>query len=125
MRLLDPALRRSAYSIGRTSPAWTAHRRAPCETAIRYNRYGCFGILQRGDECGIFFCVQRGARRFRRIPSVVNAVKCAVVSNPQAGGPNMRDSKLSRRDMLRASTVLAAGAVLAEPLVVSMPQPTP
>src|SRR5215467_934389 len=90
MRLLDPALRRSAYSIGRTSPAWTAHRRAPCETAIRYNRYGCFGILQRGDECGIFFCVQRGARRFRRIPSVVNAVKCAVVSNPQAGGPNMR-----------------------------------
>src|SRR5262249_6171733 len=28
----------------------------------------------------------------------------------------MRDSKLSRRDMLRAPTVLAAGAVFAEPL---------
>src|SRR5215813_10878348 len=28
----------------------------------------------------------------------------------------MQDSKLSRRDMLRASTVLAAGAVFAEPI---------
>jgi hypothetical protein len=37
----------------------------------------------------------------------------------------MRDSKLSRRDMLRASTVLAAGAVFAEPLVAAAPEPTP
>src|SRR5262245_11322323 len=49
MWLLDPALRRSAYSIGRTSLAWTAHRRAPCEKAIRCNRYSCFGTPQRGD----------------------------------------------------------------------------
>src|SRR6516165_11087124 len=40
-------------------------------------------------------------------------------------GPNMRDSKLSRRDMLRASTVLAAGAVFAEPLAATAPEPTP
>ena len=37
----------------------------------------------------------------------------------------MRDSKLSRRDMLRASTVLAAGAVFAEPLAAAAPEPTP
>jgi len=37
----------------------------------------------------------------------------------------MRDSKLSRRDMLRASTVLAAGAVFAEPLAATAPEPTP
>ena len=35
----------------------------------------------------------------------------------------MRDSKLSRRDMLRASTVLAAGAVFAEPLAAAAPEP--
>ena len=37
----------------------------------------------------------------------------------------MRDSKLSRRDVLRASTVLAAGTVFAEPLVAAAPEPTP
>ena len=37
----------------------------------------------------------------------------------------MRKSKLSRRDMLRASTVLAAGAVFAEPLAAATPEPTP
>src|SRR6516164_11079267 len=37
----------------------------------------------------------------------------------------MRDSKLSRRDMLRASTALAAGAVFAEPLAAAAPEPTP
>src|SRR5262249_48677066 len=37
----------------------------------------------------------------------------------------MRDSKLSRRDVLRASTVLAAGAVFAEPLAAAAPEPTP
>ena len=37
----------------------------------------------------------------------------------------MRDSRLSRRDMLRASTVLAAGAVFAEPLAATAPEPTP
>src|SRR5215472_13668958 len=45
--------------------------------------------------------------------------------NPQAAGPNMRDSKLSRRDMLKATTVLAAGAVFAEPLAAAAPEPTP
>src|SRR5215472_18736660 len=45
--------------------------------------------------------------------------------NPQAAGPNMRDSKLSRRDMLRATTVLTAGAVFAEPLAAAAPEPTP
>ena len=35
MRLLDPTLRRSAYSIGRTSVARTARGRSPCEKAIR------------------------------------------------------------------------------------------
>jgi len=49
--------------------------------AIRCNRYGCFGTLQGGDGCGILFCIERGARRFRRIPSVVNAVKYAVAFN--------------------------------------------
>jgi len=81
--------------------------------------------LQRGDGCGILFCIQRGARRGRRIPSVVNVVKCALASNPKAAGPNMRDSRLSRRDMLKASTVLAAGAVFAEPLAAAAPEPTP
>jgi iron(III) transport system substrate-binding protein len=37
----------------------------------------------------------------------------------------MRDSKLSRRDMLRASTALAASAVFAEPLAAAAPEPTP
>ena len=37
----------------------------------------------------------------------------------------MRDSKLSRRDMLRAPTVLAAGAIFAEPLAAAVPEPTP
>jgi len=37
----------------------------------------------------------------------------------------MRDSRLSRRDMLKASTVLAAGAVFAEPLAAAAPEPTP
>ena len=37
----------------------------------------------------------------------------------------MRDSKLSRRDLLRASTALAAGAVFAEPLAAAAPEPTP
>jgi len=37
----------------------------------------------------------------------------------------MRDGKLSRRDMLTASTVLAAGAVFAEPLAAAAPEPTP
>src|SRR5262245_48541503 len=37
----------------------------------------------------------------------------------------MQDSKLSRRDMLRASTVLAAGSVFAEPLAAAAPEPTP
>jgi len=36
----------------------------------------------------------------------------------------MQDSKLSRRDMLRASTVLAA-SVFAEPLAAAAPEPTP
>src|SRR5262249_25209822 len=40
------------------------------------------------------------------------------------GGPNMQDSKLSRRDMLRASTALAA-SVFAEPLAAAAPEPTP
>src|SRR5262245_56482496 len=43
---------------------------------------------------------------------------CGRIQSTGAG-PNMRDSKLSRRDMLRASTVLAAGAVFAAP------EPTP
>src|SRR5262249_24949316 len=73
----------------------------------------------------MLFCIQRDARRFRRIPSVVKAVKCAVESNPQAAGPNMRDSKLPSRDMLTASTVLAAGAVFAQPLSAAAPEPTP
>jgi iron(III) transport system substrate-binding protein len=67
--------------------------------------------LRHGDGCGIFFCIHRGTRRFRRIS--------------QYGEPNMRDSKLSRRDMLTASTVLAAGAVFAEPLAATAPEPTP
>src|SRR5262249_17918284 len=92
---------------------------------IACDRYSCFGALQRSDGCGMLFCIQRDARRFRRIPIVVKAVKCAVASNPQAAGPNMRDSKLSRRDMLRASTVLAAGAVFAQPLAAAAPEPTP
>src|SRR5215469_16461428 len=37
----------------------------------------------------------------------------------------MRDSKLCRRDVLRASTVLAAGAVFAEPLAAAAPELTP
>jgi iron(III) transport system substrate-binding protein len=37
----------------------------------------------------------------------------------------MRDSKLSRRDMLRASTVLAASVAFAEPLAAAAPEPTP
>ena len=37
----------------------------------------------------------------------------------------MRDSKLSRRDMLRATTVLTTGAVFAEPLAAAAPEPTP
>jgi iron(III) transport system substrate-binding protein len=37
----------------------------------------------------------------------------------------MRVSKLSRRDMLKASTVLAAGVVFAEPLTAAVPEPTP
>ena len=37
----------------------------------------------------------------------------------------MRDSKLSRRDLLRAPTVLAAGAIFAEPLAAAVPEPTP
>jgi len=37
----------------------------------------------------------------------------------------MRDSKLSRRDLLKTSTVLAAGAVFAEPLTAAAPEPTP
>jgi iron(III) transport system substrate-binding protein len=37
----------------------------------------------------------------------------------------MRNTKLSRRDMLKASTVLAAGAVFAEPLRAAAPEPTP
>jgi iron(III) transport system substrate-binding protein len=37
----------------------------------------------------------------------------------------MRDNKLSRRDMFRASAVLAAGAVFAEPLAAAAPEPTP
>jgi iron(III) transport system substrate-binding protein len=37
----------------------------------------------------------------------------------------MRDGKLSRRDMLKASTMLAAGAVFAEPLTAAAPEPTP
>src|SRR5262247_3666797 len=37
----------------------------------------------------------------------------------------MRDSSLSRRDMLKASTVLAAGAPFAEPLAAAAPEPTP
>src|SRR5499427_3567193 len=37
----------------------------------------------------------------------------------------MRDSKLSRRDMLRASTALAAGAAFAQPLAAAAPEPTP
>src|SRR5215472_2096015 len=37
----------------------------------------------------------------------------------------MRDSSLSRRDMLKASTVLAAGAAFAEPLAAAAPEPTP
>src|SRR5262249_25786934 len=83
------------------------------------------GELQRGDGCGIVsaFNVARGGALAE--PSVVNAVKCAVASNPLTGGPNMRDSKLSRRDMLRASTALAAGAVFAEPLTAAAPAPTP
>jgi len=36
----------------------------------------------------------------------------------------MRERKLSRRDMLRASTVLATGAVFAEPLAAAAPEPT-
>src|SRR5262245_38962883 len=45
--------------------------------------------------------------------------------NPQAAGPNMRDSKLSRRDMLGATTVLTTGVVFAEPLAAAAPEPTP
>src|SRR5262249_48993885 len=50
------------------------------------------------------------------------------------GRSDMRDSKLFRRDMLRASTGLAAGAglagpaaggVFAEPLAAAAPEPTP
>src|SRR5215831_5389633 len=41
------------------------------------------------------------------------------------GRTDMRDSKLSRRDMLRASTVLTTGAVFAEPLAAAAPEPTP
>ena len=37
----------------------------------------------------------------------------------------MRDRKLSRRDVLTASTVLAAGAVFSEPLAAAAPEPTP
>jgi iron(III) transport system substrate-binding protein len=37
----------------------------------------------------------------------------------------MGDGKLSRRDMLKASTVLAAGTVFAEPLTAAAPEPTP
>jgi iron(III) transport system substrate-binding protein len=37
----------------------------------------------------------------------------------------MRDGKLSRRDMLRSSAVLAAGAVCAEPLSAAAPEATP
>jgi iron(III) transport system substrate-binding protein len=37
----------------------------------------------------------------------------------------MRDSKPSRRDLLRASTALAAGAIFAEPLAAAAPEPTP
>src|SRR5262249_41139105 len=61
----------------------------------------------------------------RRIPSMVNVVKCAVASNPKAAGPDKPDSRLSRGDRLRASTVLAAGAVFAEPLAAAAPEPTP
>src|SRR5262249_53112420 len=86
--------------------------------------------LQRGDGCGILFCIHRGARppwraALRRIPSMVNVVKCAVASNPKAAGPNIRDSRLPRRDMLKPPTVLAAGAVFAEPLAAAAPEPTP
>ena len=37
----------------------------------------------------------------------------------------MRDRKFSRRDVLKASTVLAAGAVFPEPLKAAPPEPTP
>src|SRR6516162_10456898 len=37
----------------------------------------------------------------------------------------MRDRKFSRRDMLKASTVLAAAAVFPEPLNAAPPEPTP
>jgi iron(III) transport system substrate-binding protein len=40
-------------------------------------------------------------------------------------GVNMRDSKPSRRDMLKASAVLAAGTVFAEPLTAAAPEPIP
>src|SRR5262249_15401763 len=81
--------------------------------------------LQRGD--GVWYLVLYSPWRaaFRRIPSAADAVKRAVASNPQAAGPNMRDSSLSRRDMLKASTVLAAGAAFAEPLAAAAPEPTP
>src|SRR5262245_13771018 len=73
----------------------------------------------------MLFCIQRDARRFRRIPSVVKGsnVRSHLIHRRQ--DPNMRDSKLSRRDMLRASTVLAAGAVFAQPLAAAAPEPTP
>src|SRR5215468_1658335 len=49
---------------------------------------------------------------------------CGRIQSTGAG-PNMRDSKLSRRDMLRASTVLAAGAIFPEPPAAAAPEPTP
>jgi iron(III) transport system substrate-binding protein len=37
----------------------------------------------------------------------------------------MRENELSRRDMLKASTVLATGVVYAEPLRAAAPEPVP
>jgi iron(III) transport system substrate-binding protein len=40
-------------------------------------------------------------------------------------GPDMRESRLSRRDMLKASAVLATSVGFAEPLKAAAPEPTP
>jgi hypothetical protein len=118
-------------------------RRAPVEvTVVDRQSHDCFqpllyqvgalsgwsrwdgGTLPHGGGCGIFFCIQR-ARHFRRIAPRGESVKCAVVIQFTAVGPNMRDSKFSRRDMLKASTVLATGVVFAQPLTAAAPEPIP
>jgi iron(III) transport system substrate-binding protein len=71
----------------------------------------------------VSFSAFNGRAIFAEFPSRGDSVKCAVVIQFTAVGPNMRG--FSRRDMLKASTVLATGVVFAQPLTAAAPEPTP